>query len=144
MRQNGFTLLELLVTLAIAAVVLSVVGSGSGGIANRSRYLQALRDVNTLLKAGKATALQNGSEVQISFHPENRELSFGPGPRQHVVLPAFVQLRVQPDTNPLYVFRADGTAYGGNLTIAYGSAGVAFSLNWALGFVEQTDVTSTQ
>lgn len=144
MRLKGFTLLELLVTLAIAAVVLSVVSSGSSGITNRSQYLQALRDVNTLLKAGKASALQTGLEVQVSFHPETRELSFGKGSRERVVFPAFVQIRVQPDANPLFVFRADGTAYGGNLTMVYGSAGVDFRLNWALGFVEQTDVTSTQ
>ena len=144
MHLKGFTLLELLVTLAIAAVVLSVVSSGSSGITNRSQYLQALRDVNTLLKSGKATALQTGSEVPVSFHSETRELSFGNGPRQRVVLPAFVQLRAKPDTNPLFVFRADGTAYGGDLTIAHGSTGVAFRLNWALGFVEQTEVASPQ
>jgi prepilin-type N-terminal cleavage/methylation domain-containing protein len=142
MRLKGFTLLELLVTLAIAALVLSVVSSRSSVILNRSQYAQALRDVNTLLKTSKATALQTGSDVHVSFDPDARTLSFGNGPRQRVELPAFVQLRAEPDTNPLFVFRADGTAYGGLLTILYGSSGVAFRLNWALGFVEQTEVSS--
>lgn len=144
MRLKGFTLLELLVTLAIAALVLSVISSGSSGITNRSQYLQALRDVNTLLKAGKTTALQTGSEVRVTFEPEARILSFGNGPRQRVVLPAFVQLRLPAEADPLFVFRADGTAYGGFFTILYGSAGVVFRLNWALGYVEQTEATNLQ
>ncbi|TSE28562.1 type II secretion system protein H [Tepidimonas thermarum] len=153
MRPRGFTLLELLIVLGIAALVVAVVGSRADVWMDRAAYHQSVRDVATLLKAGRMSALQNGREVDVRLDG-NRILYVGGDPRRRVALPAEVEVRSEPlvaaagdaeapkrdfTPPPLFVFRADGSAYGGRLVLQQGGHGVAFQVNWALGTVEQVD-----
>lgn len=152
MRPRGLTLLELLVVLGIAALAVAVVGFRADAWIERSAYHQAVRDVATLLRAGKTLAVQQGREVGVHLDTAGRVLSLGDDSRHRVVLPPHLDVRIdQPMPGsavsashvagrPLFVFRADGTAYGGHLLLLRGGAGVAFQINWALGTVEQTDV----
>lgn len=153
MGQRGFTLLELLVVLGIAALAVTVVGARADAWIERSGYHQTVRDVAALLRAGKTTALREGRDVSVRLDAGGRILAFGDDPRHRVELPAHLDVRADrfvpastgsasnPGVGPLFVFRADGSAYGGRLVLLRGQAGVAFQINWALGSVEQTDVT---
>ncbi|MCX7662921.1 MAG: prepilin-type N-terminal cleavage/methylation domain-containing protein [Tepidimonas fonticaldi] len=154
MRQQGFTLLELLVVLGIAALVVTVVGVRADAWMERSAYHQAVRDVATLLRAGKTAAWQEGRDVAVRLDAGGRVLSLGDDARAQVTLPADLDVqaeRVVAATvgragdavmGPLFVFRADGSAYGGRLALLRGQAGVAFQVNWALGSVEQVSVAA--
>ena len=155
MRQQGFTLLELLVVLGIAALVVSVVGVRAGAWMERSAYHQAVRDVASLLRAGKTTALQEGRDVAVRLDPGGRILSLGDDTPTQVILPMDLDVRAQGVVSaavgreenavmgPLFVFRADGSAYGGRLVLLRGQTGVAFQVNWALGAVEQISVADS-
>jgi len=151
MRQRGFTLLELLVVLGIAALAVTVVGWRADAWIERAAYHQCVRDVAALLRAGKTAALLEGRDVAVRFDGGGRILAFGDDPRHRVMLPADVDVRMESlipasrdsadsGTAPLFVFRADGSAYGGRLVLVRGQAGVAFQVNWALGSIEQTNV----
>ena len=48
-RHRGFTLLELLVVLVLAAITVAVVGGSAQADMERARYHQAVRDVSSLL-----------------------------------------------------------------------------------------------
>lgn len=152
MRQQGLTLLELLVVLGIAALVVTVVGVRADAWMERSAYHQAVQDVATLLRAAKTAALQEGRDVAVRLDAAGRILSLGDDARARVTLPADLDVRAERVVaategktgdavmSPLFVFRADGSAYGGRLALLRGQAGVAFRVNWALGSVEQVSV----
>jgi len=149
MPVRGFTLLELLIVLGIAALTVTVVGVRADAWMEQSAYHQSIRDVATLLRAGKAAAWQEGRDIPVHFDDGARVLAIGDGGRQRVQLSPALEILVQrpPAVSsspsrarhdvPLFVFRADGSAYGGRLELRRGSSGVAFQINWALGAIEQ-------
>ncbi|MEW6694978.1 MAG: prepilin-type N-terminal cleavage/methylation domain-containing protein [Pseudomonadota bacterium] len=154
MRPRGFTLFELLVVLGIAALVVTVVGIRADAWMERSAYHQAVRDVATLLRAGKTAAWQEGRDVAVRLDAEGRVLSLGDDAQAQVILPADLDVQAERIVTtvgragdavmaPLFVFRADGSAYGGRLVLLRGQAGVAFQVNWALGSVEQLSVAAS-
>ena len=59
-RAAGFTLLELIVVLAVAAIAVSVVGGGAQAYLERARYQKAVRDVISQLNKDLRTALRHG------------------------------------------------------------------------------------
>jgi len=144
MPQRGFTLLELLVVLGIAALALTVVGVRGEAVLERSRYHQAVRDVAALLNAGRTKALLQGHDVAVRFDPSGPTLAFGQEPDQRVDIPSFLTVTSSAAdggpgvaADPLFVFRGDGSAHGGELSVLRGDSGVKFRINWALGSVEQ-------
>jgi general secretion pathway protein H len=149
-RARGFTLLELLVVLALAAIAISVVGMGGQAYMDRSRYSQTVRDVATQLNRARALSVQEGRPVAVTYQPEVRRLMVdGKFPLE---VPESVVIQWEaigrspqqrpPDGaaagQPVFVFNSDGGARGGRLAVMRGSQGVNFRVNWLLGTVEQT------
>lgn len=149
-RARGFTLLELLVVLGLAALMVSVVGGGAQAYLERANYQQAVREVASQLKQARVLSLETGQPVIVSYHAPTRSLRVGAATA--VALPQSVDVSWQPvdgvrqwDTeqgDPLFVFNADGFARGGQLTVLRSGRGVAFGVNWLLGSVEQAQVES--
>lgn len=147
-RARGFTLLELLVVLVLAAIAATVVGVGGQVYMERSRYSQALRDVATQLNKARALSVQEGRSVVVSYQAEMRHLVVdGKTP---VTVPESVVVQwsalVRPPQSAsipsqpgavLFVFNSDGGARGGWLAIQRGAQGITFKVNWLLGTVEQ-------
>lgn len=145
----GFTLLEMLVVLVLAAITVSVVGAGGQAYMDRSRYNQTVRDVSSQLNKARALSVQEGRSVTVTYQPEVRRLvvdgrlslevpgslvvqweaiSRNPGSRKDA--PAAGE--------PIFVFNSDGGARGGRLAVLRGGRGVTFRVNWLLGTVEQS------
>ena len=146
-RRSGFTLLELLVVLALAAIAATVVGGSAQSFMERSRYHQAVRDVTTQLGRARALCVQEGRTVVVAYEPQARQLIVDG--RLRLDIPPSVQVNWEPVRlrgnagsaagQPVFVFNADGGASGGRLAISReGGQGVAFQVNWLLGTVEQT------
>lgn len=150
-RAHGFTLLEMLVVLVLAAIAVSVVGIGGQAYMDRSRYTQAVRDVASQLSNARALSVQEGRPVTVAYFPDTHRLVVDG--RLSVEVPAslIVQweaIRRNPRAarkgdsdaagEPIFVFNADGGARGGRLAVLRGERGVAFRVNWLLGTVEQS------
>ncbi len=143
--SQGFTLLELLVVLVVAAIAVSVVGVGGQSFMERSRYHQTVRDVASELRQARALSVKEGRPVAVTYQPEIRRLLIDG--RLFLDIPS--ALLVQWDAMergvgmasgqgvPLFVFNTDGGARGGRLAVLRGGQGVVFRVNWLLGTVEQ-------
>jgi prepilin-type N-terminal cleavage/methylation domain-containing protein len=68
-KENGFTLLELMVVLAIVVVTLSI------GVPNfiswmpKRRLQQAAGEVQSLVRLAQLTAVKEGADVVVNFYP---------------------------------------------------------------------------
>ncbi|MBV7428778.1 GspH/FimT family pseudopilin [Acidovorax sp. sif0715] len=148
-RVQGFTLLEMLVVLVLAAITVSVVGAGGQAYMERSRYSQVVRDVSSQLNKARALSVQEGRPVTVTYQPEIRRLVVDGRLTLDVPGPLLVQweaIERNPKSTkaaagaagePIFVFSADGGARGGRLAVLRGGQGVTFRVNWLLGTVEQ-------
>ena len=75
LKNTGFTLLELLVVLVLAAITVSVVGGGAQSFMERARYHQTVRDVATHLKQARTLCIQDGRPVAVTYDPSTRHLT---------------------------------------------------------------------
>ena len=145
----GFTLLELLVVLTVAAIAVSVVGGGAQAYLERARYQSAVRDVTSQLKQARAVSIDKGVPVVVSYQPQLHRLSAGD--LTLVELPPALEVRWQrvdgapgvgvSGVEPIFVFNPDGFARGGQLAVMRAGRGVQFGVNWLLGTVESSVVT---
>lgn len=147
-RAQGFTLLELLVVLVLAAVLASAVGLGGQAYMERSRYSQTVRDVASQLHKARALSVQEGRAITVTYEPESRRLVVDGASSVQVPEPLVVQwaaLERKPGSRqaapaggqPIFVFNADGGARGGRIAVLRGSQGLVFRVNWLFGTVEQ-------
>ncbi|HZX90050.1 MAG TPA: prepilin-type N-terminal cleavage/methylation domain-containing protein, partial [Rudaea sp.] len=65
-RQIGFTLIELMVTIAVAAVLVSLAVPGFRDLIEKSRLRGATDDIVNLLNASRASAVKLGLDVNAS------------------------------------------------------------------------------
>lgn len=144
--QAGFTLLELLVVLVLAAITVAVVGGSAQAYMERARYHQSVRDVASLMVKARSLSVRDGRSIAVSIDPVSRQLSAdGQWP---IGLPDSLQVQwtalerrpgeITVPGEPLFVFNSEGGAQGGRLSILRAGHGVAFRVNWLLGSVEQT------
>jgi len=143
---NGFTLVELLVVLALAALSATIVGGSAHAFMERSHYHKAVRDVATQLGRARMLCVQEGRNVIVSYDPQTRQLTIDGNSPLTIDASADVawqtrrpEDRMQQGPQPVFVFQANGGAVGGHLTVARANGnGVTFQVNWLLGMVEQT------
>lgn len=147
-KSAGFTLLELLVVLVVAAIATAVVGGGAQSYMERARYHQTVRDVATQLNQARALCLQEGRPVVVAYRPEMRQIVVDG--RLSIEIPESLLVQWEPAERrskdapmagePVFIFNADGGARGGRLAVLRGQHGVVFRVNWLLGTIEQAAV----
>jgi|GEM_PF-344122 len=145
--EIGFTLLELLVALAVAALAATVVGGSAQAFMERSQYHKAVRDVAARLGYARTLCAQEGRKVTVTYDPQTRQLAIDGNTPLQIDAAAHVAWKpLQPEdlgqpqgAQPVFVFQAHGGARGGQLTLTRATGqGVTFQVNWLLGTVEQT------
>lgn len=145
-QQAGFTLLELIVVLAIAALAAAAVGGGAQAVLEQARYRATVRDIGNFLGRARGASVREGRPVAVRYAPATRQLTAeGEGA---IALPEGLDVAWQlPDMTmppgleaPLFLFDPDGGAVGGALRVARGTGGVQFRVNWLLGTVERSSL----
>lgn len=144
--EAGFTLLELLVVLVLAAITVAVVGGGAQSFMSRARYHQAVRDVASQLVQARTLSQQEGRAVVVAYDPGARQLIVDG--RLSLSLHESVQILweamerrsgTEPMQGvPIFIFNTEGGAQGGRLSLLRAGSGVAFKVNWLLGRIEQS------
>lgn len=146
-REAGFTLVELLVTFAIMALLIAVVPFAYQNMRETAQYRDVLRTMVSELRAARQQAALTRTESLFSVDLRGR--SFGiAGQHQHPI-PASLAVsatvagsELAPDGIASIRFLPDGGATGGSIDVlrASGAGGTRLRVDWLSGRVEQEPV----
>ncbi len=139
----GFSLLELIVALAIAAILVGLAAPMAARLNDTMKYRSAVGDLVSGLAAARFSAIQQGQPVDMELEPEARR--FRVGRHNWKALPgsltlSMVAARELSEDSRLGVIRfyPDGSASGGSIEVIRASGGgVMLEVDWLLGDVKQ-------
>ena len=146
--QRGFTLLELIVAIALAALVVAAAPGALSRAYDAMEYRSTLRQLLAGLKSARQSAMETGRPV--AFVVDLRERRFGVGePLKHAV-PAGLDIRllvadreIDAQQRGAIRFYADGSATGGSIELLRASGdGLRLRVDWLLGRVSQEALSS--
>lgn len=140
-RARGFTLLEVIVVLAIGAVLYAVVLSGPFGKASAADLKSAARTLASGLRTAQATAMATRRDAVLTVDMESREyLATGEGEAHK--LPSNIDLalytaqtEVTSDKRGSIRFYPDGSSTGGRITVSSGERKYLVDVDWLTGRV---------
>lgn len=143
----GFTLLELLVVLALAALTITVASMGGQAFMERARYQQTVRAINSQLRQARLRSVDTDAPTLVRWAPRARQLQTA---NTTVQIPDTVDVRWQAldaadggAAPVVFVFDPEGGARGGHFAVLRAGRGVLFEVNWLLGRVEQSPLEET-
>lgn len=137
--QRGFTMVELLVVFAIAAVLIAVVPPSLERMRSGAEYRSTLRLLGSELRAARQLALREGRVVPFEINLAERHFGFAGGHRH--TLPASLQFEVTVAGNALahdqvaaIRFLPDGGATGGSIDVLrQNGEGSRIRVDWFTG-----------
>lgn len=134
--QTGFTFLELLVVLAILALVYALAIPTRPAAWRGGDVAGAARTLAQDLRAARATAIAQRREVAVAVDPAARAYAID---RRRTALPArdvdTLVVALAPGERALRFF-PDGSANGATLTLRHGDAATTVAVDWLTGRVE--------
>ena len=141
----GFTLLEIIVVLAIGAIIYALILSAPLGKASAADLKAAARTVASGLRQAQSTAMATRKDALLTIDVESREFvtSLEPAPRK---LPDNVELKlyaaqseVTSERRGSIRFYPDGSSTGGRITVASGERKYLVDVDWLTGRVSIQD-----
>jgi general secretion pathway protein H len=138
-RQHGFTLLEMLLAIAIAVLILGVSAPATMRLYDSVRYQGAVREVMAMLVSGRYSAITEGETQDVIIDPEKKELKLNNSVKG---LPGSVEVTVvsarelNRDGAGVIRFYPDGSSSGGGVQLEDESGRRAqVRVDWLLGKV---------
>jgi general secretion pathway protein H len=137
-RRGGFTLVELLVVLAIAAAVMAAVPPLFSAALPGVELTSAARRTLTTLRWARDQAIRQGRDLTLVVDVgQNRLELTGHSP---VALPKHLELRLEAaqremidDERGAIRFFPDGTSTGGRILLISGNSGYQVGVTWLTG-----------
>ncbi|QHE99355.1 Tfp pilus assembly protein FimT/FimU [Pseudomonas cannabina] len=138
MRQDGFTLLELLTVIAIISIVMTLLASGisrgQAGLRDRQAILtmlQSLRQAHTLAVIEKR---------QVSVHIDLVRLCYQVEQKTSKCLPPETRIKVETaigvsKEDAVIIFHSNGSSTGGNLQLETERRNVRIDIGWLTGSI---------
>ena len=138
-RSAGFTLVELMAAMVIAAMLLAATVPASVRFYESIQYRQAVRDVINLLGSARYLAVNSGSAQDVIIDPRSGQLQLNDERRQ---LPDGINLvvrtaqEVNRDDKGVIRFYPEGGSSGGDLDLERpGADATRISVDWLMGGV---------
>lgn len=139
--QSAFTMVELLVAIAIVGLLMAVSVPGSIRFYESIQYRQAVRDVLTTLGTARQLAIDKGKIQDVKFDPQGGKIVLNDRVDQ---LPRGFNLavttasEVNRDGRGVVRFYPEGGSSGGDIDIESPTGrGVTISVDWLMGGVSQ-------
>jgi general secretion pathway protein H len=146
LRARGFTLIELVVALALAALVVALVPPSMEKLRDGMHYRDTVRAVVTELRAARQRAMSDGVETRFIVDLADRR--YGLDPLALRPLPEPLQMRVvvagiewsERQVGAIR-FLPQGGATGGSVDVLRpGVGGVRITVDWLSAAVSQTPI----
>jgi general secretion pathway protein H len=143
--EGGFTLLEIIIVLALAAIIYAVVLSAPLGKASAADLKAAARTLASGLRQAQSTAMATRRDAVLTIDVESREFvtTLDRNPRK---LPDNLELKlyaaqseVTSDRRGSIRFYPDGSSTGGRITVASGERKYLVDVDWLTGRVSIGD-----
>lgn len=138
-RHQGFTLVEIVAAVSVAALVLALAVPASVKFYGSMQFRASVREVVTLLNAARYRAVAEGVAQDVAISPEDNWVSFGD---EVVTFDESVELSVDSarevnrDRLGIIRFYAEGGSSGGGLEIAQEQGAiVSIAVDWLIGRV---------
>lgn len=138
--QSGFTLIEVLVVLAIAAL-LAAVTVPALRTPSRTLLETSVQQVAAVMRLARATAQATNNEALVIFDLEGRQVQFLTA--EPYILPQGVEVQfvsAHPERRGESIagmrFYPDGTSSGGEITLIHAERRSRILVNWLTGSTE--------
>jgi general secretion pathway protein H len=140
-RAGGFTLLEVIVVLALGAVIYAMVLMVPFGKASAADLKAAARSIAAGLRTAQSTAMATRRDALLTIDMETREYITS-GEQQAHTLPKSLELKlytaqteVTSQQRGSIRFYPDGSSTGGRITVASGERKYLVDVDWLTGRV---------
>ena len=140
-QHQGFTLLELLVVLAIITLILAIVPPMLGNVLASSHVKSATRELAAGLKYARSQAINRQEEMTLSLHVDGKYYVVGKK-RKRLDVPNDTTMTLitarseQLSTKEGAIrFFPDGSSTGGQIKIKHASSEYIVDVNWLTGRV---------
>ncbi|WP_354447956.1 pilus assembly FimT family protein [Ottowia thiooxydans] len=146
LRTSGFTLIEIMVVMALMALLVGLVPIAFGRLSESAQYRETVRAILTDMRTARYLAQSGGSDVRFAVNLNQR--SFGVEGRKRHTVPEPLQIRAVmaqqesgADGDMAIRFLSSGGASGGSVDLLRPSGGgVRLRVDWFSGRVEQEPV----
>ena len=140
MRSRGFTLLELIVALAIGAVVYALILGTPFGMASKGDLKAAARTLASGLRQAQTLAITSRHDALLTLDVENREFRVADLEPHHVSDKVDLKLytaqaEVVNERQGAIRFYPDGSSTGGRITVSSGERKYLVDVDWITGRV---------
>lgn len=136
----GFSLLEILIALAILALGVALVGVAFMRSSEGMRFDEGVRALALDLKSAQTEAMRSGRDTALVIDVDARTYSLSNGASQ--ALPENVRVRVTSagevaagTRKPAFVFSPDGGSTGGSVVLAIPDRSATIMVDWMTGNV---------
>jgi general secretion pathway protein H len=126
-RQGGFTLIEMIVVLAVLGLALSLVLLHGGAGSPALEFDSAVREVAGTLRLARSRAIADDRPVTVVIAPQSFQLDGGAA----IVLPPMLSMT----GNGLIRFLPDGGSSGGQITLHMAERAMTIDVDWLTGRV---------
>ena len=149
-HSAGFSLLELVVVLAIAGLLFGLGGPAVGSLYDTMQYREAVREIVSAVKNGRRDAFASGEPVDLLIDTDRNRYALTDQSQSlsddaHSALPEVLDITVvyaaevspKPGLAAIRFYPAGGSS-GGEITVVRpGGGGVLLTVDWLLGDVTQ-------
>lgn len=136
--EGGFSLVEILIALAVMALAVSIAGLSLSNFSSKAREQQAIEKMVQELRSARRAAVQTGQPQSVRFDVSDRSFLGSDGDRHR--LPAHMEFRITSaveaagtEGQPAILFMPDGANTGGEIELQ-GTFGVrTIRADWLTG-----------
>jgi len=137
--RAGFTLLELLVSLAVAALLVTLVLPHMPAGLTAGEFAGAARELTAALREARSIAVNRNRDIAFAF-----AFADGPGGYRFAgresTFPAGIRVALAGGDGRVMWFFPDGTASGGEILMSRGEARIVIAVDEMTGSVARADL----